>query len=71
MSTITMYQAPPQEDVALEDFEGFAIDRLQGGQIMHVLVIPNSSQYTVCYRPVLRMIEDGRLSRKPEDQLQV
>lgn len=34
---LSMYNSPPNEQVSIEDFESFAIDRLKGNFSLHVL----------------------------------
>lgn len=59
-SGLSMYSEPPEEDISLEDFEAFALDRLAGKQLK-AETRPRLATVAVnmCFHAVLKSTEDS------------
>ena len=61
---LSLYDQPPPDELSLEEFEQFALDRLQGNSICDI-GSPNSNQIGI----VLRELESASLRNMSEEQL--
>lgn len=61
VAPLSLYTTPPNIEISIEDFQQFAVDRLRGIPLLYPPTYRSAS--------VLRILEEGRIARRPQDQV--